>query len=124
MLFLNTVLYVSIPVAIILGLWVIPEADLGPIERVLVQLLGFVLCYIPFHLGRYWRKRRLNWATAAYLSANALRIGGIFVVMLVFHRYNPPKTILAIELYVITVASFLVFQLVALSLFRRHGNKG
>lgn len=114
-------LYLAIPCGVAFSLWAVPRQDLGLDIRAALHCFAFLLCYLPYFLGRHWRKQKPKLATAAYLSANALRILGLFVVLLLFQLYDSRRTLYALEIYAISVAAFLVFQLVTLLLDRKAG---
>ena len=114
------VLYLAIPSALALAFWSAPVQELNMTVRLAVHAFAFLLCYVPYSLGRYWRAQRPKLATGAYLSANALRLLGIFAILLLFEIYEPKATLPALKIYVISVGAFLVFQLFALFLARKQ----
>ncbi len=116
-------IYLSIPTAIALGFALVRAEELHIQLRAYVQIGALILCFLPAELGNFWRKSHPQRATGAYLSANALRILGIFVVLLSFQLYQPSKTLLAMELYALSIGVFLVFQLVCLLLLRKYGSE-
>ena len=120
---LSYVIYLALPCGIAFAFWAVPQQELNLNIRLALHAFAFLLCYLPYSLGRYWRRQRPKLATGAYLSANAFRILGIFVILLLFQLYSPGETLLALEIYVISVGAFLIFQLVALVLARNSGNR-
>ena len=120
-MYIHFFICLAVPFAIYVGEFVVPHTAISLYARMGVQWGAFALCYFPFYLGCYWRKNRPSWATAAYLSANALRIFGIFIVLVAFQSYDSPRTLPALELYAVSVGVFLLFQLVGLIIFRKSG---
>ena len=111
------VLFISIAIAVPLSIYLLPKNIFDLRESIFLFSYSFSLCFFPYFLGQILNKISPRTSTFIYLCSNVLRILGIFLLTLIFQWYDPKKSLYALELYVISVAIFLIFQLVAIKLF-------